>query len=447
VKLIINKFLPINQQSEIDLSKKMLVFVGKNNAGKTYISKLIWSIYNVDDLNLHKGKINIFNDDNKEKNEWNINLKEISDEIQNVYNENLKQFLKKVFKEKDIDIKVIFEDMDWQNFKLNAKFENPIYKVELKKEEGNFDLNIKIEKKADITIQGLDIDFNIIKNNSINEMNKFAYFVIIKTLLSMNTVYLPESRLVLPKFYKYLLISQKQKMRELVAFESFLERMKKDKTNLPFDSDVIEDNIMDKMVLELENEQKNNYIFMLEQIMEGKIKVKRNEKIGFSYFVYDNDEIELSMERSSSMVNQLALLYLYFKYWHKNKRKNFLIIDEPEMNLHPEKKVKFVEFLMDFASKNKLLMTTHSHTMAKTIINYIDLLNLKETNNKSYQEIIGEYELKDLDLKSDDIGIYYFNGKIVIPYKEGKEKIHFGTFTKVEKKLKNIYWAIDEYRE
>ena len=37
MKLIINKFMPISQKCEIDLSKKVTVFVGKNNSGKTYI--------------------------------------------------------------------------------------------------------------------------------------------------------------------------------------------------------------------------------------------------------------------------------------------------------------------------------------------------------------------------------------------------------------------------
>jgi len=454
MKLIINKLLPITQTSEINLSKKMLVFVGKNNAGKTYISKVIWGIYNIDDLILHKGRVNIFNNKNKKMNEWKIDLKKIANEIQDVYNKNLKQFLRNVFKDrnKEIDIKVIFENKDWKDLKLNATFENPIYKLVIKKEQESFNIDVKIEKKGDIKIEGIDKEnlgfINMLENNSIKRINEFVYFAVIKTLLDKNTIYLPESRLILPKFYKHLLISQKQKMRELFDFEFFLERKKKYRKDLPFESDIIEDDLIDKMVLEIENEQMNDYIFMLEQIMEGKINVKKNEEIGFSYFVYDNGKIELPMEKSSSMVNQLALLYIYFKYWYKKRRKNFLIIDEPEMNLHPEKKVKLVEFLMDFASKNKLLMTTHSHVMAKTIINYLELLELKEKNRSGYNILLKEYDLKDLNLKSEEIGIYYFSGDTIVPYKEKDEtNIHFGTFTEVENKLKEIYWAIDDYRD
>jgi predicted ATP-dependent endonuclease of OLD family len=34
MKLKIKKFMPIKEECEIDLNKKFLVFVGKNNSGK-----------------------------------------------------------------------------------------------------------------------------------------------------------------------------------------------------------------------------------------------------------------------------------------------------------------------------------------------------------------------------------------------------------------------------
>ena len=39
----------------------------------------------------------------------------------------------------------------------------------------------------------------------------------------------------------------------------------------------------------------------------------------------------------------------------------------------------------------------------------------------------------DINLKSNDIGIYAFNGKTIVSYKQDNNSdIHFGTFTKVE---------------
>jgi len=93
-------------------------------------------------------------------------------------------------------------------------------------------------------------------------------------------------------------------------------------------------------------------------------------------------------------------------------------------------------------------MTTHSHIMAKTIINYIELLDLKDKNQNKYQEILKEFNLKDISLKSSDIGVYFFNGEAIVPYKDDERvNIHFGTFSEVEKRLEDIYWAIDENEE
>jgi AAA15 family ATPase/GTPase len=44
MQLIIQNFGPI-QKGEIDLSKKVYIFVGYNNSGKTYLSQLLWSLF------------------------------------------------------------------------------------------------------------------------------------------------------------------------------------------------------------------------------------------------------------------------------------------------------------------------------------------------------------------------------------------------------------------
>ena len=442
MKLLINSFLPIDQESKIDLSKKLLVFVGENNAGKTYISKIIWSIFNIDNLILHRGDIDFFN--NKEIQTTQLDVLEVKDKIEEIYNKQLNKFLKKVFGNKQFNIKVIFEEEDYFKFKkfaVGATFGDLIHRITINKSKNSSMLNFKVEK-IDIKTMGIKEELEL--KDYPKTINNFLYFFIIKILLNQNCVYLPESRLIMPKFYKYLLVSQKQKIKELAYLsDEFL-----DKKELPFDSDIVEDAIIDKLVLEMEKEKENEYIHKLENIIEGKIKVLKNEDFGLSYFVYHNRNVELPLEKSSSMVNQLTLLYLYFKYWYKNKRKNFLIIDEPEMNLHPKKKVKLMEFLIDFASKNKLLITTHSHIMAKTIINYIELLDLKNKNKDKYKKILKEFDLIDINLKSEEIGIYYFNGNAIIPYKDDdRSNIHFGTFSEVEKELKDIYWRIDDYKE
>jgi hypothetical protein len=118
------------------------------------------------------------------------------------------------------------------------------------------------------------------------------------------------------------------------------------------------------------------------------------------------------------------------------------------MNLHPSKKIEIMELLMSFANENKLLMATHSSTLAKSLINYMHLFDLKE-KKEDMQNFIKENDLKmdlDINLSSNDIAIYAFNGKTIIPYKKDNDSnIHFGTFTKIEDLQEKQYdYIMDE---
>lgn len=49
MKLIIKNLGPIkNNTQAIDLSKDFFIFVGQNNSGKSYVSQLLWAIFNQD---------------------------------------------------------------------------------------------------------------------------------------------------------------------------------------------------------------------------------------------------------------------------------------------------------------------------------------------------------------------------------------------------------------
>jgi len=64
------------------------------------------------------------------------------------------------------------------------------------------------------------------------------------------------------------------------------------------------------------------------------------------------------MQVASSMVKELAPLYLCLRYLVEPDE--LLIIDEPEMNLHPAAQVQIIEFLAMLVQAGlKVLITTH----------------------------------------------------------------------------------------
>ncbi len=87
-------------------------------------------------------------------------------------------------------------------------------------------------------------------------------------------------------------------------------------------------------------------------------------------FIPSESTISLEIPVTSSMVKELTPLVFYLRYFAHSG--NLLIIDEPEMNLHPEAQAKLIEFLAMLANAGlRVLITTHSPYMVDHLANLI----------------------------------------------------------------------------
>lgn len=109
-----------------------------------------------------------------------------------------------------------------------------------------------------------------------------------------------------------------------------------------------------------------------ERILNGKILVKHNI-VGFPYIYFQpNDERNkiIPLNLSSSTVSQLASVVLYLRYFAS--KNHLIILEEPEIHLHPEKQVKFVhEIVLMVQAGYKILVTTHSEWFTETLSNIV----------------------------------------------------------------------------
>ena len=430
--------MPISQKCEIDLSKKVTVFVGKNNSGKTYISQLVWAINSFSTFENryysyeNKSKMDFV--ESLDKNEVSIKITKthFNKILKNFTNYIIKQRIKEVFKhEIKADIVINF---DFESFKNKS-----IKKIGFKINQISFN----ISKEKDLDILNLSMDFTNILEDELKKfnfsfLNKIIEGKIIEILLDKNSIYMPSTRLFLPTFYKYIYTIEKEFKDAMLGNIGKIDNLNKSYFESSYTKAV--DDLIKRLVFQVEHaNEKNKYLEELEALIEGNITVDKAEVFDMVDLSYNHKNGEkLPMYLSSSMVNQLATVYLYFKYWFKENSGNFLLLDEPEMNLHPEKKLKIIETLLNFASENKLLIATHSSSMAKSIINYIHLFDLQK--NRSKEDIEKFIKIKDLKMRADinltsnDIGIYYFSGDSIVSYKEdNNSNIHFGTFSDLEK--------------
>ncbi len=144
----------------------------------------------------------------------------------------------------------------------------------------------------------------------------------------------------------------------------------------------------------------------LETILGGKVSVN---SYGSLEFKPKGTRKKLPLHLSSSMVKSLGGLVIYLR--HLARKHDHIIIDEPELNLHPSTQVILARLLAKIANRGiKLLISTHSDYIISELSNLILLANdfeEKEALKEKYQ-----YK-KDSLIKAEDVGVYAFqNGTI-----------------------------------
>ncbi len=119
-------------------------------------------------------------------------------------------------------------------------------------------------------------------------------------------------------------------------------------------------------------------------IIGGHYTVNRNDEL--YYVPKDNRRVKLSMDESSSAVRSLLGIGFYLR--HEAKRGDLLIVDEPELNLHPENQRRIARLFARLIDLGVMVfITTHSDYIIKEL-NTLIMLN----QDKSHLNLIAERE-------------------------------------------------------
>lgn len=141
-----------------------------------------------------------------------------------------------------------------------------------------------------------------------------------------------------------------------------------------------------------------------EAIAGGKYETNKE---GMTQFAPHGSKTKLRLGEASSAVRSLVVLW----YWLKAQADvgHMLLIDEPELNLHPENQRAFARFLAKLVNIGvRVFITTHSDTMLREFNTLIMLArNLPHTPQVRQQFGYGP----DEHLAPKDIALYVANGK------------------------------------
>lgn len=182
-----------------------------------------------------------------------------------------------------------------------------------------------------------------------------------------------------------------------------------------------------------------------EDVLGGIYKV--DEFNNTVFFMPTGSHNELPLHFSSSTIKSLFGLVFYLK--HQAKKGDCLMIDEPELNLHPDNQRKVARVLAQLVNAGlKVIVSTHSDYFVRELNN---LIMLKKGFSGSV-ELQREYGYQDNELLDEKrVSAYLFDNNEITKMGLDEEGIIVDTFDDVINKLNQssnkIYFAMQDAKE
>ncbi len=149
-------------------------------------------------------------------------------------------------------------------------------------------------------------------------------------------------------------------------------------------------------------------------IVGGEYAITQNDQL---YFIPKGTQAKLTMVESSSAVRSLLDLSFYLR--HIAEKGDLLMVDEPELSLHPENQRRIARLFAQLVNLGvKVFITTHSDYIVKEL-NTLIMLNYDKPHLKAIAEENG-YQDNEL-IKADQIKLYVAE-KALVPLEEGQKR-------------------------
>lgn len=430
------------KEAEVDL-RPLTVIIGPNNSNKTYIAYSIYGLYQLVSLNFYDEILEKI-EFTTQADHWSLKIDRrfydvISEVIQSYASRfsgiKLQSFFQdssgKIFEKTKFSIEISEDDIKTAIEKVLAhiiEYRQSLASFGIKKIErsdNNNEILFYPEKEAEI------YDYkNMVLLDFVAGVVTFSFSDALPLPAERN-VFINTYKVLANRRYKLL----KENQRELliqgrINRDRQLELLK-EQGDIRYPQPV--EDFLDFLTdIELENKpdpiakNKNDFQKLADQIEKY---IQNNNKTIFKKTKFGGREIKVSVKRSleidlynaSSSIKQLAPLLLYLRY--RAKSGDFLVIDEPEMNLHPESQVKLLESLAILVNLGvRILLTTHSPYLMAHLNNIVNgnhqnpellaeqakLLYLQDSRGFLKMEQVSAYEIKNnklLSLHDPEYGI------------------------------------------
>ena len=398
---------------DLDISKRLTIFCGPNNTGKTYVSYVIYSMLKsqylfdtreVPDLSraLIEEEITL------ELTAQNLSICRKS-KLQNILSN-----LESLFGISDSDKSSLFKDLHIQYVLSDNEFVRAVFDYEfdnfillnglsfsVRKNRGTY--SVLISKPKGIYAPPNDSFFFSW------QLMTSIYEMIMNYPFSKSCIF-PVERNSIYTFNKELSIQRNELIEQMQALKDnkrlgpdSVDRLLGRSTRYPL---AIRDGLAVANDLNNLKKQKSvyaNFAEILEkELLGGSLSVTKE---GDMEFVPKKGQ-RLPIHLSASIVKTLSSLTFYLK--HLSQIGDLIIIDEPEMNLHPDAQVILARIFVKMVNNGlNLLISTHSDYIIRELNNMITLGSIED--RQSLMEELGYID--DEVLSFSDVSVYLFKPK------------------------------------
>lgn len=405
------------ENTEIDLSKKLTLFCGPNNTGKTYLSYIIYALITMPKFPLG---MNIPNPIGKDQIEQLFNNESIEIEIDPQHVMQYKEYmtstvtehLDSIFGISEESKKLLFKDFAIRFSPTLEECTNKIAGIKFSAMLNINEFSFLVEKT-----QPLLVTISLKGSNSYleNPMASIINLLLYSGILNLFSIFpiteaaiFPVERMSIYTFKtelsinRNILIDQVQRLAakgKIDPFEFIQQRSNRYplaiSKGLEVANDLVEIQKQNGEYYQLANEIEH-------QLLNGNILADENGDVQFISEKTSKSK-KLPIHMTASIVKSLSSLIFHLKYLAR--KDSLIIIDEPEMNLHPDSQIILVHILGKLINAGlRLLVSTHSDYIIRELNNLIMAAEIKDV--EYIKDAVGYPS--DILINSHDVGAYFF---------------------------------------
>lgn len=408
-------YLGAIRKAVVDLQKPLTLFCGPNSTGKTYLSYLLYAIFENTDYVESKGLDKIVKHFSEYK-EFTLNRELVENFIQDVA-VSMKDKLGSIFGIGDLAVDKLFSQFELSLILSDGDYERMLESpCRLISKNGEKEFGIVKNASSDKVIYHMNGENSTIGRDSLMGLrlmiNHFFRLLCFRNsggvrmlTVERNSIYTFKTELSLGRNELIDRIQQKSDRSEL----DILDMVNSSSRRYPL---AVRSSL--RIANDLENVQKFNSPYykiaeLIEKgILQGEVKITRTGDVEFVSGKVGKTK-HLPIHLTSSIVKTMSSLVIYLK--HIAHKGDLLIIDEPEMNFHPNVQISLMQIFAILTKLDlRIIISTHSDYMIREVNNLIMAGTIYAKDAQLIKEL--GYD-ENMLLNKNDIAVKYFNyGKL-----------------------------------